>query len=156
MTHLSLPRVHFLGKFRVNPATANNLGLIDLENVKLNIEYPDNLSSMEQLQAWRQTLRQQLEAPELRGRNWDYYGDNSVRFEQTTVTGVELSTNEFFTTDESDSLIGASVDLLGSKFYDRHSHAVMVDLNPVGAYSSQIFSGLLLTFLTKALFLWSH
>jgi hypothetical protein len=129
MSHLSLPRIHFQGEFVTNVATANNDDIVKLVNVAVvGVDIRDKSDS--ELRQWLKEF--QPPTPEQRGgirAGWNYYGNNGCRFQDVTVTCIELA-GRVITGETEDPLIGASVAL---------DQAVMVDIDPEGSRGTQIF-----------------
>src|SRR5262245_57246167 len=105
MSHLSLPRLHFRGRFVANVPTGNNDDIRELSDMaKVTI-----VSPQEDFEAWRAEVdpQQQISEAELfvrwaagaepdRSRRnyirggWNYFGDSSCWLEEVTITSVEL------------------------------------------------------------------
>ena len=139
MSYFSFPRAYISGKYVVNTATANNstatydnVVYFDVGGVKLD------LMGMTPAQ-FRDWFRQ-MNPDDYVNAIWDYYGDNSIAYENINITGVELEPNNLITNPASDAIIGGQVDLAGNKFGDVRTPAIMVDTDPVDAFTSQIFS----------------
>lgn len=139
MSYFSFPRAYFSGKYVVNTATANNATAtydnkvyFDVGGVKLDLMgmTPD------QFREWFMQLNPQDYVNAI----WDYYGDNSIAYENMTITGVELEPNNLIINPSFDTILGGQVDLAGNKFGDVRTPAIMVDTDPVDAFTSQIFS----------------
>jgi hypothetical protein len=145
VSYLSLPRIHFSGFMSVNTATGNNDG------VQMNKQFVSNPASVtvdtkgltpEKFIEWMKATITDSGSHYYKypHATWNYFGDNGVTFEQTTVTGVELQRGSRLINPKDDPLIGAAINLLGSQYYDRRFKAVMVDVDPFDAFSTQIYS----------------
>lgn len=139
MSYFAFPRAYFSGKYVVNTATANNSTATydnrvyyDVGGVKLDL--------MGMTPAQFREWFMQMNPDDYVNAIWDYYGDNSIAYENIAITGVELSPNNLITNPASDAIIGGQVDLAGNKFGDVRTPAIMVDTDPVDAFTSQIFS----------------
>ena len=123
MSHLSLPRVHFQGEFVTNVATANNDDVVDFVDVATARVDTKGQSDTDFRQWLKETQDGRIRA------GWNYFGDNTCRFRQVTVTRIDLP-DKVITSETDDPLIGATVLL---------DQAVMVDLDPEGFLGTQIF-----------------
>ncbi len=139
MSYFAFPRAYFSGKYVVNTATANNSTATydnrvyyDVGGVKLDL--------MGMTPAEFREWFMQMNPDDYVNAIWDYYGDNSISYENIAITGVELSANNLITNPASDAIIGGQVDLAGNKFGDVRTPAIMVDTDPVDAFTSQVFS----------------
>lgn len=127
MSHLSLPRLHFRGDVSANVYTANNDDygnppFVDSANVRV-----DTLGKTDaDFAAW---LRGYDPAFGIRA-GWNLYGDGTVLFSGAAVHAAQVALGPATTDAGSDPLIGATVQLI---------QAVMVDLDPKGTLSTQIF-----------------
>lgn len=163
MSHLSRPRIHFQGELFANVTTANNDDVIqDLVDVaSVTVRSPKELSNngirerldeegiSSSLEAasddkntfqintiiddeFRQRAGRDSATGTIRAGGWNYCGDAGCWFENVTVTGVELPGRSLMTeeSDDPDPLIGAAVNL---------NDAIMVDVDPEGILSTQIF-----------------
>lgn len=147
MGYLSVPRVNFLGNFSVSTPTGNNADIVaNLDPATPAIINNQNMTD-EEIRNW---LRQAKSVPDPSGNSnhvfinggWNYFGDNSVIFENTAVKSAQLTDGTLLSDDNSqDPLLGATVELLGHKFGDQPTSAVMVDLDPTAPYTAQIYSG---------------
>lgn len=132
MSHYDLPRLHFRGGFRANVATANNDDLaiafpdqqfVDTDQVTVNRMGMDDAA----FQAW---LRDTAPPFGIRG-GWNVYGDCYCDFPDTTVRSTHPTNSGLVVDPAIDSFIGAEIDL--------PAKLVMVDLNPEGTLSTQLF-----------------
>ncbi len=160
MSHLLLPRIHFKGECIVNVSTANNddvlRDLVDVANVTVDIK---KMTNMPDFQAWVAQVdpNQEMTNADLFLRwaadinsdgkvraGWNYSGDNSCRLSDVKVTGVELSgIDNLIAKPTEEPLIGAVVNFFSQVWSNNMSpKAVMVDVNPEGILSSQIFCDL--------------
>jgi hypothetical protein len=163
MSHLSRPRIHFQGELFANVTTANNDDVIqDLVDVaSVTVRNPKEIfnqaiqkrlveegisSSLEAASddkntfqintiiddEFRQRASRDPKTGTVRAAGWNYCGDARCWFENVTVTGVELPGLPLITKkfNDSDPLIGAAVNL---------NEAIMVDVDPEGILSTQIF-----------------
>ncbi len=71
--------------------------------------------------------------------HWNYYGDHNTEFQQTFINGATLASGK--PAAASDPALKLQVDLLGDVFYGRRRGGVMVDADPYGLITTQIFSG---------------
>ena len=138
MSYVNGPRINFWGGGSTNVDTANNdgHGIVDLVNVAVIAQGTDD------------ELIAQLRTPTTNGGNnyytvggWNYYGDHQVAFQGATVSssgmpGAVSATGE---------MVGLPVFLLGSvdpvSGEGPYGGAVMVDLDPTGSRSTQIYVG---------------
>lgn len=159
MSYFSIPRVYFNGFFTTNVSTANNdrvVDLFDVETLEINEPWasqPDDTI--------RQAMMGIKVAPDIppsppdQKAIWlngyfNYFGDHGTIFQSTvngttnltTVRAAQTSVSGLITPNmSSDPLLGAQVELLGHGFFDQPDQPKMVDLNPVGTFGTQIFSG---------------
>jgi hypothetical protein len=127
MSHLNTPRVHFRGTVSVNAYTTNNDDFanpqfVDTANIRVDTQGMTDA----QFAAWLRALD-----PSFGIRaGWNLYGDGTTLFSNTNVHALQDASGAVVTDGGTDALVGASVEL---------RLAVMVDLDPKGALSSQIF-----------------
>lgn len=150
MSYLSLPRIHFSGFMSVNTATGNNDGvqMKDKDGKEHFVSNPASVTvdtkglTPEQFIEWMKSKITDSGSHYYKypHATWNYFGDNGVTFEQTTVTDVELERGSRLVHSKDDPLIGAAINLLGSQYYDHRFKAVMVDVDPFDAFSTQIYS----------------
>lgn len=153
MSYLMRPRAHFKGRFTVNPPTANN------DKVSLTIDEPNvqpyNPQSLtdEEFRIWMMQTKIVSaggnDAVWLNGY-YNYFGDHGMRFSATDPSGNEIPSvmtsstllDGTVCTPEKDPFLTGRVQLLGHPFFDQPGQAKMVDLDPIGIYGTQVFSGL--------------
>ena len=128
MSHLEFPRLHFRGSVSVNVGTANNDDLgdpqfVDTANVRVDLQGMTDA----QFSAW---LKQQDTAFGIRG-GWNVYGNGDFKFQNVTCHAIELTAGSLAVTPTDDPVINAPVNLVKS---------IMVDLDPKGTDSTQIFA----------------
>lgn len=130
MSHLARPRVHFGGSFLVDVGTANNDDVLDrpevVDTAAVTVR-PTPQFDDEQFHRW---MRDRTDRGDVRA-GWNYLGDNQCEFVGVSVTAVEPRDTAMITEVGSDPLVGARVRL---------GLAVMVDLDPKGFASTQIFA----------------
>ena len=127
-----LLRIYFKGKFSINTPTANNNNvdyILDADNARINSWW----ASMDDSQ-----LRLAMTTTELQSQNgqtilqmpsyWDYYGDNHLTFDKVAITGADDVCGAY-SFDSKDPFINTPVDMT----------AVLVDLDPTGQVTSQLF-----------------
>jgi hypothetical protein len=155
VSYLMRPRAHFKGRFTVNPPTANN------DKVSLTIDEPNvqpynpqNLTD-EQFRVWMMQTKT-VSVPGKGDTVWlngyyNYFGDHGMRFSATdAAAGTEIPSvmtsstlpDGTVCTPEQDPFLTGQVELLGHPFLDKRGQAKMVDLDPIGIYGTQVFSGL--------------
>ncbi|MGK7926744.1 MAG: hypothetical protein AB4290_16140 [Spirulina sp.] len=139
MSVLSLPRIYFQGWSFWNPDTVNNSP--NLYDAATNaVVYPEGVHNDEEYQKFVKTPA---------SRSWNLYGDHACGFvsqdnkpseapyvTNVTLTGASLADGSYIT---EDPLLGKEIQILGNKFNDRLTAGRLVDSNPYGAMSSQIF-----------------
>jgi hypothetical protein len=136
MSQFSFPRIHIKGGFYFNAGTANN-DSIDPGDSGTDVCSTEAVQPMlngmtdDEFIRWMQQLDPSAppDKPRLRCQ-WNYYGDMSFQFTNVKVNSVQLSSQETLTTPEQDSLIGTEVTV---------NNAFMLDLNPEGFSTSQLF-----------------
>jgi len=141
MSVLNLPRFVFSGFTDWNPDTVNNSASIYNEQTAEPVLQPGV--------AWDEFVNWLLESnnstnPAALQPNgsWNVFGDHGVTFmndagEGAKITGITLPGGP----QTADPLIGAGVQLLGLLYSDsrRPAPARLVDIEPYGPYTSQIF-----------------
>ncbi len=144
MSHLHLPRIHFKGKFYANVPTANNddiiKDMVDVASVTLNIpEHRIPAGTPETLDDRFEKWVAGGEDPDpktIPPAGWNYKGDADCGFKEVSVKRIQhdnsplpdpLNQVDF---SLPDPLMHAEVKL---------NRAVMVDVDPKGILSSQIF-----------------
>jgi hypothetical protein len=136
VSQLVRPRIHFEGTFQTNVGTGNNDDIQDrppvVDTANVTVHPPGNMGD-EEFRGWMQgqtTSANPTRPGRIRG-GWNYYGDNRCDFIDVSVTAVELRDAPRITTVQDDPVVGAQVRL---------GLAVMVDLDPQGVASTQIFA----------------
>jgi hypothetical protein len=147
------PRAHFKGRFTVNPPTANN------DKVSLTIDEPNvqpynpqNLTD-EDFRVWMmqtKTVGEKEKATVWLNGYYNYFGDHGMRFSATDTSRNEIPSvmtsstlpDGTVCTPQQDPFLTGRVELLGHPFFDAPGQAKMVDLDPIGIYGTQVFSGL--------------
>jgi hypothetical protein len=126
------PRLHVFGRQMMNVGTGNNDSASPGNELTVT-------SDTERVQAvtrgmndadFRQWMKSTDSAGFIRAQ-WNYFGDFTFRFLDVKVRSVQLGYDQFLTSREQDPLIGARVSL---------NHAVMIDTNPEGYHTTQVFS----------------
>jgi hypothetical protein len=138
MSYVNGPRINFWGGGSTNVDTANNdgHGIVDLVNVAVIAQGTDD------------ELIAQLRTPTTNGGSnyytvggWNYYGDHQVAFQGATVSSSGVPGGVSATGE----MVGLPVFLLGSvdpvSGEGPYGGAVMVDLDPTGSRSTQIYVG---------------
>ncbi len=144
MSALDRPRLHFMGTMAVSTPTANN------NNYDLVVEpqqatlYPKFLALTDD--QFRQTMKTlvlknlsivNMGVAEVLESNWNFYGDNSVRWRDVAVTAYDPPGGGRVTA--GDPIIGQPVTILGNLWGDDATPAIIVDIDPTSDFSSQIF-----------------
>jgi hypothetical protein len=164
MSYLTLPRITFMGNVYANPSTANNndyANVFNIDTLQINptispiqgakVIYPEGApqnftftgpQDASDLRSWLMGVLTGIDTgdggPYGQPAHWNYYGDSSTRFENTSVTGYEgISGSGISSTDP---LLGATVEILGNEFFNRTTSPVMVDVDPYALITSQIFT----------------
>lgn len=131
MSHLSIPRLHFTGDFLADVFTANNDDIAVLDN---SLQYVDSAQVKIDTRGMSDTNFQQwIRGDEpgfgIRG-GWNLYGSGRCSFSNVKIVSAELPNQGLVQDVDVEPLIGSKVQLLS---------AVMVDLDPESALSTQIF-----------------
>ena len=154
MSYLMRPRAHFKGRFTVNPPTANNDRVsLTIDEANVRPEVPQNWTD-EQFRVWMMQTKTVSEAGKdttvwLNGY-YNYFGDHGMRFSAIDASGNEIPSvmtssallDGTVCTPDQDPFLTGRVELLGHPFLDAPGQAKMVDLDPIGIYGTQVFSGL--------------
>ena len=144
MSVLDRPRLHFFGQMSVSTPTVNN------NNWDLVIEpqqctlYPKFLAmsddqfrlAMKQLVLLNLGVIHEGLMPTLEG-NWNFYGDNSVVWNDTVITAYDPPGGGRVTS--GDPAIGLPVAIAGNAWGDSATPAIIVDCDPTSDFSSQMF-----------------
>jgi len=144
MSVLDRPRLLFKGTMSVSTPTANNNNydlVLDPDNVALFPKFAA-MSDDAFREAMRKLVIKNLTIinegfEEVLESNWDYYGENSVVLQDTVVTGYDPPSGARVTA--GDPIIGAPVGFFGNKWGDDRGPAIIVDNDPTGDISSQMF-----------------
>jgi len=135
MSYLARPRAHFYGKFIANPATGNNAATdsegqayYDVAEASVDLRG----QSPEEFRDWfrRRNIAGYVNAL------WNYYGNNSVYFDSAKIVSIQMPEGGVITDAAQDALIGGEIGLAGNS----GTPAVIVDVDPTDAFTSQIFS----------------
>jgi hypothetical protein len=147
MSYLSLPRVHFWGMFGVSTPTTNNNNY-DLVLDPDNVGFHPPFDQMDDATFRRTMMSLELKnfggflglgIEEVLNGNWNYFGDNSVTLTNCSVFAIDTPQGRL-TSPSQDPLIGAQIQMQGDNFGDNPTPAIMVDNDPTGDLSTQIFS----------------
>lgn len=141
MSVLNLPRFVFSGFTDWNPDTVNNSNSIYNEQTAEPVPQPG--VAWDQFVSWLLESNGSTNPANLQPNgSWNVYGDHGVTFmnaagEGAKITGITLPKGPVI----SDPLIGAGVQLLGLLYSDsrRPAPARLVDIEPYGPFTSQIF-----------------
>ena len=144
MSVLDRPRLLFKGTMAVSTPTANNNNydlVLDPDNASLFPKFVA-MTDDEFREAMRKLVLKDLTIinegfQEVLESNWDYYGENSVKLEGTVVTGYDPPSGTRVTA--GDPIIGAPIGFFGNKWGDDRGPAIIVDNDPTGDISSQMF-----------------
>jgi hypothetical protein len=115
MSVLGFPRLYLRGRISWDPIVSNN-GPPDYDAVNATVGFRPGETA-------GQFRQRHIEA--LRG-DWNYFGTHRAAFESVVITGGERAAHRF---EPDDPLVGAPVELEGK----------LVDLDPYGVHTSQIF-----------------
>lgn len=131
MSYFDFPRIHVQGTFLANSGTGNNDSASPGEELTITsdserVQPVLQGRSDEEFVQWMMGLDQ---AGLIRAQ-WNYFGDMAFRFIDVRVGSVQLDARQVLTQPEQDALVGARLYL---------NHAVMIDANPEGFDSTQIF-----------------
>src|SRR5271167_373904 len=128
MSVLSLPRINFLGACDWNPNTVNNSPTIYNES---NAEpVPQTGVPFDQFVHWLIQLNHEAGSP---NGSWNVYGDHSSTFVNATVKTCQPSLAGH------DPLIGKTIQILGDMRGKNSTPARLVDVDPYGSTTSQVF-----------------
>jgi hypothetical protein len=131
MSLFDFPRIHVRGTFLANSGTGNNDSASPGEELTVTsdserVQPVLQGRSDEEFLQWMMGLDQ---AGLIRAQ-WNYFGDMAFRFIDVRVGSLQLDARRLLTQPEQDALVGARLYL---------NHAVMIDANPEGFDSTQIF-----------------
>jgi hypothetical protein len=149
MSAIRRPRANFRGVFTTNVPTANNDKTAEtLDESRVRVGNPLNKSPD---QVYREWMMQTYTAngQTLLNSYFNYFGDSGLSFAarnmpypDTIIMSSVLSGGQTYVYQKSpDTFLGGRVELWGDLFFDSPGSAKMVDLDPVGIYGTQIFSG---------------
>jgi hypothetical protein len=152
VSFLSRPRAHFKGVYTANVPTANN-DKVSMTLDEPNVEpFPRSLTD-EEYRLWMMQTKT-VENPNGSSTVWlngyfNYFGDSGMSFNATNAPNGTSSTkmtssmlpNGTILTPDRDVFLQGNVYLRGDMFFDKPGSAKMVDLDPIGIYGTQIFSG---------------
>ncbi|HSH04034.1 MAG TPA: hypothetical protein VLL52_16080 [Anaerolineae bacterium] len=138
-------RIYFKGEYRFDPPTANNNRveyILDPMHNQLTPEW-SQLSDQE-IRRRMMTLRPKIDREtgqkvEHFPAYWNYFGNNSFWFTDAIITGAHLFDHQEPIWLQDDPLLGTPVTLKGHKY----SRPAMIQSDPTGATSAQIFSAAL-------------
>lgn len=164
MSYLTRPAFHFKGNSFSNPSTANNndyANVFDVDTLAFTpVMTPITGATVEQppgqqtnsyggpqdaatARAWLMGLMNNIDlgdgGPYGQQAHWNYYGDHATRFDQATVNTIWARPG--VSVPATDPLYGATVQIVGNVFFGgRATDPVIVDVDPYGLVTSQIFS----------------
>jgi hypothetical protein len=149
---LTRPRAHFKGVYTTNVPTANNDKVsmtIDEPNVR---PFPRPLTD-DEYRLWMMQTKT-VQNPNDTSTVWlngyfNYFGDCGMAFAATDASGTTTNTaltsstlpDGTILTPDQDVFLKGKVYLVGDMFFDKPGSAKMVDLDPIGIYGTQVFSG---------------
>ena len=117
MTVLETPRIYFKGQITWDPITTNNYD----SNYEEGIGQTILPGVADRVKVFREQAIEQVAT----GGNWNPDGTHRATFFETAVCGFDLGTG----TETNDPFVTAAANFVG----------MLVDLEPFGAYSSQLF-----------------
>jgi hypothetical protein len=137
------PRIHVFGTQVMNVGTGNN----DSASPGAELTVTSNTERVQAVTRGRTDadFRQWMMSTDENGylrAQWNYFGDFTFRFLDVRVRSVQLGYDMLLTKPQEDPLIGAAVSL---------NHAVMIDTNPEGYHTTQVFAESLQISAPKAL-----
>src|SRR5262249_9842323 len=128
----AFPRIHLWGTQEANVSTGNNDSAspgaeltVTTGTARARAE-PQGMTDAESRQ-WMMSLDQSS----LLRAQWNYFGDFSFRFLDVRVRSVQLGYDRLVSDPRQDPLIGSPVFL---------NYGVMIDTNPEGYHTTQVFS----------------
>jgi len=151
MSILDFPRLNFRGVFKTNPCTANNDDVIPSVVTRDTNALGKHVSTMNDNEA-SEFLTQSVEmqnydqptgVKQFTRTGWNPYGDHATSFEDTSIMSVAYSADKSTTLIDQDPIVGIKLEIIGSASTDdsQNSTPVIVDLDPTGLVSTQIFIG---------------
>ncbi len=131
MSLFDFPRIHLWGTQEVNAGTGNNNSAspgAELTVTSDTARVRANTRGMtdEQFRRWMMSLDQSS----LLRAQWNYFGNFSFRFCDVRVGSVQFGPDRLVTDKRQEPLIGAQVYL---------HNAILIDTNPEGYHTSQVF-----------------
>jgi hypothetical protein len=152
VSFLMRPRAHFKGVFTANVPTANN-DKVSMTIDEPNVEpwNPQNRTDQEYRLWMMQTKDVQNSDNTTPWLNsyFNYFGDSGMTFTAAGSSGGTTTTamttgivpDGTIYSPQEDVFLRGKVALLGDMFFDKPGSAKMVDLDPIGIYGTQVFSG---------------
>jgi hypothetical protein len=128
MSVLSLPRINFLGACDWNPNTVNNSPTVYDESTAEPVKQKG--IPFDGFVRWLIKFNEPTKAP---NGSWNVYGDHSATFVNATIKTCQPSAAV------DDPLIGKSIQILGDMRGKSSTPARLVDVDPYGSTTSQIF-----------------
>jgi len=135
MSVLNLPRFVFSGLTNWNPNTVNNTAQIYNEDTAAPVPQPG--VPWDQFVNWLMKSNGQTGGNLQPNGSWNVFGDQGATFAGAKITNITLPSGP----DPRDPLIGAGVQIVGLLYMDSPNPAParLIDLEPYGPFSSQIF-----------------
>lgn len=149
MSVIQRPRANFRGVFTTNVPTANNDKVsYTLDEPDIEVVNPNNLTDA-QYRVWM------MQTKTVQNTRWlnsyfNYFGDAGLNFQAASSAGMPYVSTVMQTSvlpggqtlsQGQDMFLSGRVELRGDLFFDKPGSAKMVDLDPIGIYGTQIFSG---------------
>ena len=128
MSVLSLPRINFLGACDWNPNTVNNSPTVYDESTAEPVKQKG--IPFDGFVRWLIQFNEAAKGP---NGSWNVYGDHSATFVNATVKTCQPSPAVH------DPLIGKSIQIVGNMRGKSSTPARLVDVDPYGSTTSQIF-----------------
>ena len=128
MSVLSLPRINFLGACDWNPNTVNNSSTVYDESTAEPVKQKG--IPFDGFVRWLIQFNEAAKGP---NGSWNVYGDHSATFVNATVKTCQPSPAVH------DPLIGKSIQIVGNMRGKSSTPARLVDVDPYGSTTSQIF-----------------
>jgi hypothetical protein len=152
VSFLKRPRAHFKGVYTANVPTANN-DKVSMTLDEPNVEPFPRPFTDAQYRLWMMQTKT-VANPNGGSTVWlnsyfNYFGDSGMSFKATNAPNGSASTrmtssmlvDGTILTPNQDLFLQGNVYLLGDMFFDKPGSAKMVDLDPIGIYGTQVFSG---------------
>jgi hypothetical protein len=148
------PRAHFKGVFTANVPTANNDKVsMTIDEANVAPWNPLNRSDPA-FRLWMMETKE-VQNPDKSKTEWlnsyfNYFGDSGMTFTAPRPDGSGTATTAMTSSilpdgtilkPAQDVFLRGKVALLGDMFFDKPGSAKMVDLDPIGIYGTQVFSG---------------